>query len=45
MSRGRFIGLGMTLLALLVNGCAAPQFTYVTNSGAHTYFKVPERWS
>ena len=45
MSRGRFTGLGMTLLALLVTGCAAPQFTYVTNSGAHTYFKVPERWS
>jgi len=45
MSRGRSIGLGMTLLALLVTGCAAPQFTYVTNSSAHTYFKVPDGWS
>ena len=44
MSRGRFIGLGMALLALLVTGCAAPQYTYVTNSGAHTYFKVPNDW-
>ena len=45
MGRGRSIGLGMMLLALLVAGCAAPQFTYVTNSGAHTYFKVPDGWS
>ena len=44
MGRGRFAGLGMMLLALLVTGCAAPQFTYVTNSGAHTYFKVPGGW-
>ena len=33
MSRGRSIALGMVLLALLVTGCAAPQFTYVTKSG------------
>jgi hypothetical protein len=44
MSRGRSIGLGMILLALLVTGCAAPRFTYVTNSGQHTYFKVPDSW-
>src|SRR5713226_7902773 len=44
MSRGRSIGLGLTMLALLVTGCAAPQFTYVTNSSAHTYFKVPSGW-
>jgi hypothetical protein len=44
MSRGRSIGLCMLLLALVVTGCAAPQFTYVTNSGAHTYFKVPSAW-
>ena len=44
MSRGRFIRLGMMLLALLLTGCAAPQFTYVTNSSAHTYFKVPGGW-
>jgi hypothetical protein len=34
----------MILLALVVAGCAAPQFTYVTNSSAHTYFKVPGGW-
>ena len=45
ISRGRLIGVGMTLLALLVTGCAAPQFTYVTNSSQHTYFKVPDGWS
>jgi len=45
VSRGRSIGLGLTVLALLVTGCAAPQFTYVTNSSAHTYFKVPGGWS
>ena len=44
MSRGRAIRLGMMLLALLVTGCAAPQFTYVTNSSQHTYFKVPGGW-
>jgi hypothetical protein len=44
MSRGRWAGVGMILLALVVGGCAAPQFTYVTNSGAHTYFKVPDGW-
>jgi hypothetical protein len=34
----------MVLLGLAVAGCAAPQFTYVTNSGQHTYFKVPSGW-
>jgi hypothetical protein len=32
-------------LTLLLAGCAAPAFTYVTNSTAHTYFKVPHDWS
>lgn len=45
MIRGRAVGLVLAVLALLVTGCAAPQFTYVTNSGAHTYFKVPSGWS
>ena len=45
MIRGRSIGLGLVLLALLVTGCGAPQFTYVTNSSQHTYFKVPDGWS
>jgi hypothetical protein len=34
-----FLGLGLTL-----SGCAAPQFTYVANSGQSTYFKVPYAW-
>jgi hypothetical protein len=25
-------------------GCAAPQFTYVSDAGANTYFKVPFGW-
>jgi len=33
------LGLGVTL-----SGCAAPQFTYVANSGQSTYFKVPHAW-
>ena len=32
------------LLGVSVSGCAAPQFTYVANSGASTYFKVPNNW-
>jgi hypothetical protein len=33
--------LGVTVT---VTGCGAPQFTYVANSGASTYFKVPSGW-
>ncbi len=32
------------LLGVALSGCAAPQFTYVANSGASTYFKVPYSW-
>ena len=32
------------LLGVTLSGCAAPQFTYVANSGASTYFKVPYGW-
>ena len=32
------------LLGVMVSGCAAPQYTYVANSGANTYFKVPHTW-
>ena len=32
------------LLGVSLAGCAAPQFTYVANSGASTYFKVPYAW-
>lgn len=28
----------------LLAGCAAPAYTYVTNSAAHTYLKVPSSW-
>jgi hypothetical protein len=32
------------LLGVTVAGCGAPQYTYVANSGANTYFKVPYGW-
>lgn len=32
------------LLGVTVAGCGAPQYTYVANSGANTYFKVPNGW-
>jgi hypothetical protein len=32
------------LLGVTVSGCAAPQYTYIANSGASTYFKVPNGW-
>ena len=40
------VGVCALLLALGVtlSGCAAPQFTYVANSGKSTYFKVPNAW-
>ena len=42
---GRFFGgLGVLLVAVVATGCAAPQFTYVSDSGANTYFKVPFGW-
>src|ERR1700756_5429571 len=44
MSRGRIVGLLVVLLGLIVTGCAAPRFPYVTNSSQHTYFKVPAGW-
>ena len=32
------------LLGVALSGCAAPQYTYVANSNANTYFKVPYAW-
>jgi hypothetical protein len=32
------------LAATTAAGCAAPQFTYVSDAGANTYFKVPFGW-
>jgi hypothetical protein len=34
----------LALTLLVVAGCAAPQFTYVADSQAQTYFKVPNYW-
>jgi hypothetical protein len=28
----------------MVSGCSAPQYTYVANTNASTYFKVPNGW-
>jgi hypothetical protein len=39
-----FGGLGVLLVAGVAAGCAAPQFTYVADSSASTYFKVPYGW-
>jgi hypothetical protein len=39
-----FGGLGVLLVAVIATGCGAPQFTYVSDSGANTYFKVPFGW-
>ncbi|MDQ2811002.1 MAG: hypothetical protein M3Z75_03745 [Actinomycetota bacterium] len=38
------VGSGAALLGITLTGCAAPQYTYVTNSGQNTYFKVPYGW-
>jgi hypothetical protein len=38
------VGGSVLLLGVALSGCAAPQFTYVANSGANTYFKVPYGW-
>lgn len=37
-------GLGALLVAIAATGCAAPQFTYVSDGAANTYFKVPYNW-
>jgi hypothetical protein len=39
-----FGGLGVLLVAAIATGCAAPQFTYISDSGANAYFKVPFGW-
>lgn len=39
-----FGGLGVLLVAIIATGCAAPQFTYVSDTGANAYFKVPFGW-
>jgi hypothetical protein len=37
------VGL-IALFCATLAGCGEPEFTYVKNSGAHTYFKVPHSW-
>ncbi len=39
-----FGGLGALLVAFIATGCAAPQFTYVSDTSANAYFKVPSGW-
>jgi hypothetical protein len=42
---GRLAGLWLILAgAMMIAGCGAPHFTYVADSGANTYFKVPYGW-
>jgi hypothetical protein len=36
--------LVLMMATLLLAGCAAPAYTYVTNSAEHTYLKVPSAW-
>jgi hypothetical protein len=43
---GKFFGgLGVFLVVTTAASCAAPQFTYVADSSASTYFKVPYGWN
>ena len=37
-------GLLVLLIAAMIAGCGAPQFTYVASSSNSTYFKVPHGW-
>jgi hypothetical protein len=42
---GKFLGgLGVLVVAVAATGCAAPEFTYVSDSSANTFFKVPFGW-
>ena len=38
-------GLWLVAMVVMVAACGAPQYTYVTNSSAHAYFKVPAGWT
>jgi hypothetical protein len=41
---GCMLLLAVTLSAVTLSSCAAPQFTYVADSSQNTYFKVPSGW-
>ncbi len=47
-ARGLVGGLTLLVVAVLstvgLTGCAAPQYTYVADSAAGTYYKVPYNW-
>ncbi|HEV2371359.1 MAG TPA: hypothetical protein VGS19_04240 [Streptosporangiaceae bacterium] len=43
IARGLALG-GAVLLTVMATGCGAPSFTYVSDSSASTYFKVPYGW-
>ena len=43
VAKGLVAGCAL-LLGVTVTGCGAPQYTYVANSNASTYFKVPHGW-
>lgn len=47
-TRGLVGGLALLLAAILatigLSGCGAPQYTYVADSAAGTYYKVPSQW-
>jgi hypothetical protein len=38
------VGGCVLLLGATLTGCGAPQYTYIANSHANTYFKVPYGW-
>jgi len=38
------VGGCVLLLGASITGCGAPQYTYIANSSASTYFKVPYGW-
>ena len=42
--RQGLVGGCAILLGVVLSGCLSPQYTYVANSGANTYFKVPNGW-
>ena len=43
VARGLVGGCAL-LLGAAITGCGAPQYTYIANSNANTYFKVPYGW-
>ena len=43
VARGLVGGCAL-LLGAAITGCGAPQYTYIANSNASTYFKVPYGW-